>query len=81
MYNYYTVLNKIIYSQFTRFRNPEPSQRTQFKALIFELLEPETKILHFPEEDASSHQLAEIIGGPLEAGENMYLDLQTKYIH
>ena len=62
-----------------RCRNPVAHLRTPFKALIFELLETETKILHIPEEAIATHKLACVLGGPLEAGEKMYLDLQSKY--
>lgn len=61
-------------------RNPDPSKRTPFKELIFELLQPEDIILQVPETDMNTHKLAGIIGGPLEAGENMYQELQTKYL-
>ena len=60
-------------------RNPVTHLRTQFKTLIFELLEPETKILQIPDEAIATHKLAGVLGGPLEAGEKMYLDLQSKY--
>lgn len=36
-------------------------------------------VLYIPPEEATTHKLAGILGGPLEAGEGMYKELQWKY--
>ena len=37
-------------------------------------------VLNIPEEDSSTNPLAGVLGAPLEAGENMYTNLQKRYI-
>ncbi len=37
-------------------------------------------VLSIPEEDSSTHPLAGVLGAPLEAGENVYTQLQNRYI-
>ena len=60
-------------------RNPEPQARPSFKDILLELHDQEDVVLKIPESDANSHKLANCVGGPLEAGEKMYTDLQLKY--
>ena len=36
-------------------------------------------VLSFPQEVLNTHHLAGVLGSPLEAGENMYGDLQGRY--
>ena len=36
-------------------------------------------VLNIPEEDSSTNPLAGVLGAPLEAGENMYSELQKRY--
>ena len=38
-------------------------------------------VLCVPEEAASTHPQAAVLGAPLEAGENMYIELQRSYKH
>ena len=42
-------------------------------------MEPESMVLAIPEDDLDTHQLAGVLGAPMEAGEKMYRDLQCKY--
>ena len=60
-------------------RNPEPQVRPSFNGILLELHIRDSRVLKIPERDANSHKLANCIGGPLEAGEKMYTDLQLKY--
>ena len=48
--------------------------------ILVALLEDESKVLKIPEEDASSHEYASMLGSVHEAGEKMYDDLQNMYI-
>ena len=43
------------------------------------LLQNDQSLLDIPEEDRSSHPQAGVLGASLEAGENMYQDLQSTY--
>ena len=44
------------------------------------LLSGESKVLDIPAEDALTHKLAGLLGAPMSAGEDMYVDLQKKYL-
>lgn len=61
------------------YRNPEPQARPSFKDIQLKLHGQEDEVLKIPESDVASHELASRVGGPLEAGETMYTDLQWKY--
>ena len=61
------------------YRHPKWLSRPLFKEIILDLLAPDTVVLHIPPEEAASQKLAGVLGGPLEAGEAMYTDLQWKY--
>ena len=61
-------------------RHPEAQARPTFKDILLQLLSLEgDAALKVPEEDSATHKLASLIGGPLEAGEKLYTDLQWKY--
>ena len=60
------------------FRNPTPTYRPGFRKILLSLLENEEDVLSIPF-DVGSNSLAAILGGPLDAGFNMYTELQTKY--
>ena len=60
-------------------RHPNSSSRPAFRDLLLQLMEPESMVLAIPEDDLDTHQLAGVLGAPLEAGEKMYRDLQCKY--
>ena len=46
--------------------------------MLLALLENETTVLTIPR-DVGSNSLAAVLGAPLEAGFNMYIQLQTAY--
>ncbi len=60
-------------------RHPENSQRPAFRDVVLSLARGEEMILNIPEEDSSTNPLAGVLGAPLEAGENMYSQLQSRY--
>ena len=60
-------------------RHPKPLSRPSFKDIINSLLGDESQVLQIPIRDASTHEAAIILGGPLEAGNYLYRDLQTEY--
>lgn len=43
------------------------------------MLQDEARVLKIPVDDASSNELASILGSPIEAGKCMYTDLQQEY--
>ena len=59
-------------------RNPTPTHRPGFRKILLSLLEDEESVLCIPS-DIDEDSLAAILGGPLDAGFNMYTELQTKY--
>ena len=61
-------------------RHPENSQRLVFRDVVLTLVGSEKMVLSIPEEDSSTNPLAGVLGAPLEAGENMYSQLQNRYI-
>ena len=52
-----------------------------FRDVVLTLVGGEKMVLSIPEEDSSTNPLAGVLGAPLEAGENMYSQLQRRYIH
>ena len=69
-----------MHTMFTHYRHPETSLRPGFRDIVLTLVGSEQMVLNIPEEDSSSNPLAGVLGAPLEAGENMYTDLQKRYI-
>ena len=65
---------------FLHYRHPETSQRPSFRDIVLTLVGSEEMVLNIPEEDSSTDPLAGVLGAPLEAGENMYSELQRMYI-
>ena len=61
-------------------RNPEKSSRPQFNEMVETLSLPEHDILSIPEEVVKIHPQAILLGGPLEAGRDLYKDLQNTYL-
>ena len=61
-------------------RHPKTSLRPAFRDVVLTLVGSEQMVLNIPEEDSFSNPLAGVLGAPLEAGENMYTDLQKRYI-
>ena len=60
-------------------RHPETSFRPAFRDVVLTLVGSEQMVLNIPEVDSSTNPLAGVLGAPLEAGENMYTDLQKRY--
>ncbi|XP_064386563.1 probable LIM domain-containing serine/threonine-protein kinase DDB_G0287001 isoform X2 [Halichondria panicea] len=60
--------------------HPESSQRLVFRDVVLTLVGSEKMVLSIPEEDSSTNPLAGVLGAPLEAGKNMYSQLQNRYI-
>ena len=53
-------------------------ERPGFRDILLSLLEDEQTVLSIPK-DIGSNSLAAVLGAPLEAGFNMYTELQTMY--
>ena len=61
------------------YRNPTTEERPTFRELLFPLISNQETAMVVPQEDLATHQLAGVLGAPLEAGVGMYKDLQLKY--
>ena len=61
------------------YRHPETSERPSFVILVSKLSQPDYKVLYFLASDKGIHRQASVLGAPLEAGQNLYLDLQNMY--
>ena len=59
-------------------RNPNREHRPRFRNILMILLEKEEVILSIPS-DLGDNGLAAVLGAPIEAGFDMYNELQTKY--
>ena len=60
-------------------RNAEKSYRPDFAELVQVLSSPVTDLLSWFEEDTKIHPQAMVLGAPLEAGKDLYLELQKIY--
>ena len=60
-------------------RNSVAGLRPSFRELLLTLLSNPKTVLSIPQEALNTHNLAGVLGSPLEAGANMYRDLQNKY--
>ena len=56
------------------------TQRPSFRELLLTLLNIPNAILSTPQEALDTHSLAGVLGSTLSAGENMYRDLQNRYM-
>ena len=61
-------------------RHPESSKRPSFMDLSKKLSLPDSKLLLWSEEDRSVHPEADRLGGDLQCAQELYKDLQTKYL-
>eukprot|EP00731_Ephydatia_muelleri_P014776 Em0008g496a len=59
---------------------PDDHARPSFRDIHMSLFQDQDFVLHVPEEAASTHPQAAVLGAPLEAGENMYIELQKSYL-
>ena len=60
-------------------RNPVASNRPAFREILLTLLGSSEEVLSIPPVAVDTHHLAGVLGSPLDAGENMYQDLQYRY--
>ena len=58
-------------------RNSDKSARPQFRETVESLSRPEDELIFIPEEVKGQ---AALLGAPLEAGRNLYTELQNTYI-
>ena len=63
------------------YRNPDKSSRPDFAELVHTLSSPVTDLLSWSEEDMRVHPQAAVLGAPLEAGKDLYPELQGTYMH
>ena len=61
-------------------RHPDSSLRPGFRDLLLALLQNVEVVLAIPEDAQTAHAQASVLGAPLEAGEQMYRDLQQTYM-
>ena len=61
-------------------RNPEPDHRPTFPEILVGLQRPDFKLLTWTAEDVAAYtEEARTLGAPLEAGEELYTDIQKLY--
>jgi hypothetical protein len=63
----------------SQYRNPVATNRPGFREVLLSLLDNAEEMISIPPEALDTHPLAGVLGSPLEAGENMYPDLQSQY--
>ena len=65
---------------YTLYRHPEPESRPEFPDIQVELQRPDFKLLTWRAEDVAAYtEQARTLGAPLEAGEELYTDIQMLY--
>ena len=62
------------------FRNPETHSRPLFGDIYQSLCQSEELVLNIPCDAHLIHPKAGIVGASLEAGENLYIELQKSYL-
>ena len=60
-------------------RHPDTSWRPTFAQVVEALSEPEFDLLNWFEEDVKVHPQAAVLGAHLEAGKDLYRELQEAY--
>ena len=61
-------------------RNPVPETRPSFSVMFLELQHPDFKLLTWTAEDVAAYtEQARTLGAPLEAGGELYTDIQKMY--
>ncbi|XP_064406601.1 hepatocyte growth factor receptor-like isoform X2 [Halichondria panicea] len=60
--------------------HPVKGERPTFTELMQELSLPDTKLLHWRDEDRDTHPEASTLGAPLNFTEQLYMDLQESYV-
>ncbi|KAL5491565.1 hypothetical protein EMCRGX_G016873 [Ephydatia muelleri] len=69
----------LIYETMIHCWGPDHNARPSFRDIHMSLFQDQDFVLHVPEEAASTHPQAAVLGAPLEAGEKMYIELQKSY--
>ena len=64
-------------SQF--WRNPDATLRPSFSDIKMSVSQDQNLLCQIPNEALLTHPQAGVLGAPLEAGENMYTELQSTY--
>ena len=62
-------------------RNKDSHNRPQFRDIHQILSQNDEHVLKIPDKDLQTHSQAGVLGAPLEAGENMYIDIQKTYVY
>ena len=68
-------------NNFNFLRNPVAGGRPAFRQIVISLSGTKDKLLSIPQEAFNTHNLAGVLGSPLEAGKQMYADLQNQYLN
>ena len=55
--------------------------RPKFRDILDTLKRPVVELFVWTKEDLKSHQQCSVIGAPIDAGKELYLDLQNMYIN
>ncbi|XP_019855444.1 PREDICTED: uncharacterized protein LOC109584225 [Amphimedon queenslandica] len=71
---------KMMYEIMMKCWHPESKKRPSFNEIMLLLLKDDSTLLLIPDEDRLTHSEAGQLGGPLEAGDKLYTDLQSMYI-
>ena len=64
---------------YVHFRHHVSGDRPAFRELVIALTGTKDKVLSIPQEALDTHQVAGVLGAPLEAGQKLYTDLQNRY--
>ena len=84
---YIAIMVKVVYENITimlrisltYFRSMDKPSRPDFAELLHALSSPVTDLLSWSEEDMRVHPQARVLGAPLEAGKDLYPELQGMY--
>ena len=76
-FSHYYTLNSLPHP--CNYRHPGKSQRPTFAHVVEALSEPEFDLLNWSEEDSKVHPQATVLGASLEAGKDLYPELQEIY--
>ncbi|KAL5473077.1 hypothetical protein EMCRGX_G027518 [Ephydatia muelleri] len=72
---------RAIYDLMIQCWHPSKSERPIFASVRQNLSLSDNKLLNWSPEDRGSHSQANVLGAPLECGQNLYQDLQKKYVN
>ena len=65
-----------LWSQFSC-RHLDKGSRPTFAALVNTFSSPDSELLLWRREDCTVNPMAQVIGGPMDAGKDLHLELQT----